>query len=172
MQAIKDYLLDWNGKDISYLQAILPTLEKHSDLVLLLTDWSQEQPSLLPAITWIIKQHLDQQQQFSSNQGGPLLSLFPLADVSAKWEPRLHLLQCLPQLDLEISTIENLLPYFDRWSHSTNKFVRAWAYNALGLAAQQIPELIPEVKERFLLALEEESAAVKARVRKALTQLG
>ena len=54
---------------------------------------------------------------------------------------------------------------------SRRTFVRAWAYNGLGVLAVCNPELRAEVERLFDRAAETETAAVKARIRHARAAL-
>lgn len=171
MEDIQSYLENWNGKDIPYLKEAYPRIINQNDFLKQLAAWYPNKPTIQQAATWLIKHHLEQKIALDRRETQLILSLFPLTVDDQNWQAQLHLLQILPLLEITSADLETLLPFIDRWCHSPNKFVRAWAYNGLAVAANHIPELLPEVKERFLLALEEEAASVKARVRNALAQL-
>ncbi len=51
-----------------------------------------------------------------------------------------------------------------------NKFVRAWAYNGFYELAKQYPEYRTEAGQLFEMALRDEAASVKARVRNVMKQ--
>ena len=58
-----------------------------------------------------------------------------------------------------------------RLIRSRRVFLRAWAYNGLGVMAAAEPGLRNEVEGLFAAAEERESAAVKARIRRARAAL-
>ena len=84
------------------------------------------------------------------------------------WPPQLHFLQILATWPPQASIAESVLPQLDQWIESKVKFVKAWTYYAYGWSAAAIPEIQAEIKTRFEWALEEESASIKVRVRKAI----
>jgi hypothetical protein len=62
----------------------------------------------------------------------------------------------------EIKTVEAFL----RVSLTdSNKFIRAWAYNGFYEMAIQYPEYKNETKQFFEMAMRDEAASVKARIR-------
>jgi hypothetical protein len=52
-----------------------------------------------------------------------------------------------------------------------NKFVRAWAYNGFYLLSQQYPEYQQETEQFFAMAMRDEAASVKARIRNILKKV-
>lgn len=128
----------------------------------------QTHPELQNALTWLLKHHLEQGAELSPET---LNAWIRLAPDLREWPAKLHVLQSLPRDLLLPEHLEHLFPWLDQEIQSPNKFIRAWAYNGLAIAAKTVPELMPEVKERFLLALEEEAASVQARIRRAMVEL-
>ncbi len=77
----------------------------------------------------------------------------------------MHALQCLPFLTIDQSE-KKLVETFLRITLSgQNKFVRAWSYNGFYELARQYPEYQAETKILFEMAMNDEAASVKARVR-------
>jgi HEAT repeat protein len=54
---------------------------------------------------------------------------------------------------------------FEAQRNGDNVFVRAWAYNGLGILAQREPALRREIDELFERAMVTEQASVRARIR-------
>lgn len=163
----KAQLKKWDHKDTQALYKMYENLPETEDLTRVLGEIVQSEPLTLPTISWLMKHHLEKRQN-SRIEKEPIINLFPMAK---DWSTRLHLLQILPYLPLGTDDIEPLLPIIEDWlENEPNKFVKAWAYNALAIFTRLIPDLLPETEERFSLALEEESPAVRARIRKAIKE--
>ena len=164
MVALREKLLGWDGKDTDYVLTIYqdgiedilnPLLELAKD----------ESPLIQSGSTWLIKHYIDQKNKLSHQQ----ISLLSEAIQGFKtWPPQLHYLQILATLEPESRIAEQVLPQLDEWIESKAKFVQAWAYYAYGWCAAAIPEIQPEIKARLEWALQEASASIKVRVRKAL----
>ena len=84
----------------------------------------------------------------------------------AAWEVQLHLLQMVDKLAISKSISQKLHGALFSLTTHPNKFVKAWAYNGLGVLAMQYPSYLPEVISLFDSVYEQESASVKARIRK------
>jgi len=72
------------------------------------------------------------------------------------------------QLPLSLPQARVLYPQVRIWLSDTNKFVRAWSYNALHLLAKVEPKFAAEVAEILRMGLEDEPPSVKARIRQCL----
>lgn len=116
--------------------------------------------------TWVLKYLAERDVAPSDGQAARLLRLLnrPLAS-----DALLHLLQTLPHMDLaadlpagEVRALHRALLQL---IESDRVFVRAWAFNGLGLLAARDPALLDEVDRLFSQAEETESAAVRARIR-------
>ena len=83
----------------------------------------------------------------------------------------LHLLQTLPHLEIPADRDEPLRCALERLIRSGRAFIRAWAYNGLGVVAARNPASRARVEALFDAAEETESAAVRARIRHARAAL-
>lgn len=117
--------------------------------------------------TWLLKHHLIDR--------GETIRPEILQDIYASltglnhWEAKLHFLQCLTILPIPQSETRRVERFLDTCLGDDAKFVRAWAYSGLHRLAVQFPEYRPKVMSALQAALlEETSAAVKVRVRKAI----
>ncbi|MEM6379503.1 MAG: hypothetical protein AAF705_14955 [Bacteroidota bacterium] len=164
MEDLKRTLIDWDGKETESLKAIYTNYSNDPVFVSNLTKWSIQKEELQDASTWLLKHHLDQKNKLNRSQTKALL---PALAVAKKWPAQLHLLQILPHLLLVTSDAEMLVEPIEKLTKDKVKFVKAWAYYAFGLMSQLLPELRTEVEQVLQIALEQESAAVKARIRKA-----
>lgn len=129
---------------------------------------ASDEMELQAGATWVLKYLAERGVAPRGNQAAAMLRLLnrPLAP-----DALLHLLQTLPHMDLPAD-----LPAGDeRALHrallqlikSDRVFLRAWAYNGLGLLAARNPALRDEVESLFDAAVHHESAAVKVRIRNA-----
>ncbi len=79
----------------------------------------------------------------------------------------LHVLQMLPHMDIEAAHHGALRASLLGLIKSRRAFVRAWAYNGLGVLAGHDPSLRSEVERLFDRAAKADTAAVRARIRHA-----
>ncbi len=114
------------------------------------------------AASWLLKLHLESGNRLTIIQINSIYSFLLEID---NWETKLHLLQSMPFMPIskiEIKTVESFL----RASIiDPNKFIRAWAYNGFYQMAVQHPEYMEETKQFFEMAMRDEAASVKARIR-------
>ncbi len=128
-----------------------------------------EEPALQVGATWVIK-HLAER---GSPPGGRVVERVVdlLGRVRAP-DAILHLLQTLPHMEIPAGREDELRRTLECLTGSGHAFVRAWAYNGLGLLAAGNPELRGVVEALFDEAAERETAAVRARIRHARAALG
>lgn len=164
METLKSELTHWDGREVTLLQNIYASHVDHPDFIQTLTDWSIRGIELQNASTWLLKHYIDNKNTMTRSQ---TIALLPALAVAKEWPAQLHLLQMLPKLPLAKPDIKILLVPIEDLMHDQVKFVKAWAYYAFALMTQFVPELRPEVEQVFQIGLENESAAIKARIRKA-----
>lgn len=164
MENLKPALANWDGRAMTPLKNIYVDCVQHPDFIPILSDWSIQNDDLQNASTWLLKHHLDQKNTFSRAQ---TLALLPALAAAKEWPAQLHLLQMLPHLPLAEQDLEMLLEPIEKLMQNKVKFVKAWAYYAFGLMSQFLPELKEEAAQIFQMAMANESAAIKARIRKA-----
>lgn len=115
--------------------------------------------------TWLLKAWLDQGGAVTKAQSDGIIACF---DSLRYWESKLHLLQSLSSLAIDVE--RKLL--VERFLRSTlvdnNKFVRAWSYHGFYELARRYPEYKEETKRFFDMAMKDEAASVKARIRNIL----
>lgn len=164
MEILKSELAHWDGREMTLLQNIYAAHSNHPGFIQILTDWSIQNQELQNASTWLLKHYLDKKNTMTRSQ---TIALLPALAVAKEWPAQLHLLQMLPRLPLAEPDIEILLAPIEDLMQDKVKFVKAWAYYAFALMTQFVPELRPEVEQVFQIGLENESAAIKARIRRA-----
>ena len=113
--------------------------------------------------TWLIKKRLETGRAPDAVTSAEILELLML---DADWQAHLHLLQCVGLLDLSQAPIAGLRVSILAKLKSPNKFVRAWAYDGLFRLAQLgHPDAATDLI-RISDAAQNESPAVRARIRK------
>ena len=154
----------WDGKCAADIADIFKLYKEKSGfvdaLIHLLPVGSAEKGA-----TWLLKTWLDQGGPLSKEQSDGIIDCF---DSLRYWESKLHLLQSLASLTIDAE--HKLL--VERFLRSTlvdnNKFVRAWSYNGFYELARRYPEYKEETKRFFDMAMRDEAASVKARIRNIL----
>lgn len=157
-------IASWDGKSAAALQS---TYERHGDeegfLATILEHIGDVE--LQRAATWLLKRHLEAGNSLSP--GGSRAILGVLSDQE-HWESKLHVLQCLPYLDIPEDQSAALEQFLDSCLESDKKFVRAWAYNGYNELSLRFPRYREEVKLMLARASESEAASVRARIRNIL----
>ena len=116
-------------------------------------------------VTWLIKRHMERAGgKLPVNLGKALLAR---ANAMQHWEARLHVLQCLPMLELASGQERPCELFLSSCIRGENKFVRAWAYGGYCILATRFPAHRPAVRTLLERGLETEAASVKARIRRA-----
>ena len=101
------------------------------------------------------------------NQCSPLCSS-TLSTFVYNSQSKLHILQCLPYLDIPEDDSVGLGKFLDACLESDSKFVRAWAYNGFNELSLRFPRYREKVDGLLARAIESESASVQARIRNIL----
>ncbi len=160
MSLLRD-LSGWDGKSSDDIQKIYCQHENSfsfiDDIVTMIVSATEEK-----AATWMLKHYLEKGNALSAEQ---VHSVYHSLRKLTLWEAQLHILQCMPYMPVQ-NRDKNVVDAFIRKNLiSDNKFVRAWAYNGLYELTVYFPELTEEVKQLFSMALRDEAASVKARIR-------
>ncbi|MDE0138271.1 MAG: hypothetical protein OXM57_07155 [bacterium] len=161
LSALSEEIASWDGKSSAILQL---TYQCHSDedgfLATVLEHISDV--ALQRAATWLLKRHLEDGNSLSV---AACRAVFRGLSVQEHWEAKLHILQCLPYVDIPEDDIVGLEQFLDACLESERKFVRAWAYNGFNELALRFPRYREEVDAMLARAGESESASVRARIR-------
>lgn len=160
-------LLAWDGKDTHDLAALYETHKSQGGFEDELLVFLQTSGQLQLGASWLIKHHLEQGHKLSARNTSQIFGTLAALD---HWGGVLHILQSIPYLNLK-TEIKLDLERFIRFKLSDpNKFVRAWAYNGFYELAKAFPDYQPEASQLFEMAMRDEPASVKARVRNILKQ--
>jgi len=161
---LKEKLCQWDGKSADDIGHIYQNECQSTDFVdgiILLTADKDCQDGA----TWLLKKHLEQGHMLSQQQQNQLYQQLP---ELTQWQSRLHLLQSLQYLAIPVAHQQRLELFIRKNLGHDNKFVRAWAYDGFFQLAKQYPEYRNELMEFLNLAMADEAASVKARVRNIL----
>lgn len=126
------------------------------------------QTDLQPGATWLCKHHTDQKKQIPAKVFSNLLLEAP---KFSNWQSKLHVLQLLPAYSIPKHCLDAVNQLSHDALNADNKFLRAWGYQGVFELTKTKPELLPEAKAMFELALQREAASVRARVRHILKEL-
>jgi hypothetical protein len=94
--------------------------------------------------------------------------LLRLANVDEPWTIRMHVSRLLPLISWTKAESDQIVDFLRKEATGKNKFVAAWALDALGHFAQEREELQDWVMPLLLEAMQTGSGAVRVRVRKRL----
>ena len=161
---LSEEIASLDGKSVAALQS---TYERHSaeqDFVAtILAHFADVE--LQRAATWLLKKHLEVGNSLSA---AGCRAVFGGLSVQEHWESKLHILQCLPCLDIPEDESVGLEMFLDACLESDNKFVRAWAYNGFNELSLRFPRYRKKVDGMLARASESEAASVRARIRNIL----
>ncbi|MCG8511613.1 MAG: hypothetical protein MI741_20555 [Rhodospirillales bacterium] len=160
---LEQALSQWDGKSTESLSAIHDALSPAPDFADRLLALARK-TEFAAGATWLLKRHLESGKSLSKNQ---IRALWSLAGGLEHWEAKLHVLQCLPFLPVEVSQKDQVAEFLRHCLGSGNKFVRAWAHGGFMELAGQHPEFEEETESHLRRATEGEAASVKARIRQA-----
>jgi len=167
---IAQTLRSYDGKRVAPFRAVAAAVrDTPGEAIPQLLDLAGSgEPALQVGATWVVK-HLAER---GSPPGGRLARrAIDLLGRVRESDAILHLLQTLPYLEIPAGRQEELRRVLGRLTGSGHAFVRAWAYNGLGVLATGNPELRGEVEALFDEAARWETAAVRARIRDARAAL-
>lgn len=156
----------WDKKSTTYISDVYANYchsnSFSSELITLM-----EQESLQMGASWLLKKHLDNGAILDSKESSKFHGLLNKLEY---WETKLHVLQCIHCTKIQKSQRKKIEAFLRKCLADTNKFIRAWAYNGFYELSKQHKEYQMETKELLNMALRDEAASVKARVRKCIAK--
>ncbi len=156
----------FDGKRVAPLQELADEIAIRPDaLELTISIIDSDETNAHVGGTWILKRLLE-----LGLETDELLCRNVIAwlDHCPEKDARLHLLQILDLIEVPKTCHKRLYDLALGFTSDRNTLVRVWAYNALGIVAQQNQKFKAETLERFDNALKTDSASVKARIRNRL----
>ncbi len=161
MITLKNKVAAWDGKSAVDIKDIYQTSHQVTGFVDMLIRLMKEK-SLQNGATWLLNAWLKSGNQLKKSQIRKICNM--LYDLES-WEARLHVLQSISYMSIEEDEKELLYDFLRMTLCDSNKFVRAWSYNGFYELAQQYPQYSEETKQYFEMAMRDEAASVKARIR-------
>ncbi len=162
MNELVEHIGQWDGKSAAAIGAVYDQFGDDPAFAATLVDLCAL-PPLQKGATWLLKRHLEQGNALDDAQTA---QLFAQLGELKHWASQLHVLQSLPYLTIPASQKAAVEAFVRAGLMQRKTFVRAWAYNGLYELAVRYPEYRAEAEEAFVQALQEESASVKARIRR------
>ena len=124
-------------------------------------------PSLQKGSTWLIKRHLERINDVEDEISQTILELIPSLK---EWESRLHVLQSLQYLKIPSKRKRTVELFAKSSIEDNNKFVRAWGYSGFYELARQYSTYQDEATSFMEMAMRDEPASVKARIRQVMSK--
>ena len=157
-------LRSYDGKRVAPFHAVAAAVQDAPERAIgrLVDLAASDEMELQVGATWVLKYLAE---RGASPRGPGAAKLLGLLGLPIAPDAILHILQTLPHMRIEAdhrSALRNTLTGLIR---SRRVFVRAWAYNGLGVLAARDPALRKEVERLFDRAATTETAAVKVRIR-------
>ena len=154
----------WDGKsadDISDIYEAFHARSNFADQLLTLLGDAENQKGA----SWLLKAWCEDGNRLDAAQCS---SIYKVLSRLGCWETKLHILQCLSYMLIAKKDRKILESFLRSTLSDTNKFVRAWSYNGFYELARQHPEYREETEKLFEMAMRDEAASVKARIRNLL----
>ena len=168
---IAETLRSYDGKRVAPFRAVAEAVGGAPGRAVpeLLTLAASDEAALQAGATWVVKYLAE---RGNAPQGESAERVIDLLERVREPDAVLHLLQTLPHLEIPADRRPRLGRALKRLIRSRRAFIRAWAYNGLGLLATADPALRPEVEALLDAAEATESPAVRVRIRHARAGLG
>ena len=159
----KDILL-WDGKSAEDIGAIFNAHKNKPGFTKAIVD-ALESLTLQKGASWLLKAWFEAGGKLEKEH---ILSVYTQLNNLDSWEAKVHILQCMPYMPVAKKVLKNVDAFLRFTLTDTNKFVRAWSYNGFYELACQYPEYRAEANQFFDMAMKDEAASVKARIRNIL----
>ncbi len=159
--SFKDAIEKCDEKSVDELNEVYSSFWQGGDFVSLLIGYFSVE-SFQTKATWLLKKHLETGNKINEEETSKIWQKLPNLQT---WEAKLHILQCIPFLELTLNEKDSIEAFLRENLGSKNKFVKAWAYNGFYELSKDFPEYQEEVKVLIENAMVTESASVKARLR-------
>lgn len=157
-------LRQWDGKSTQQIRQIYANHWDNADFLPELIDLLKETATQEGA-SWCIKHYLEKSGIITAEAINHILTRL---ETLESWQSQLHILQCLPYWQIPDESKLTLERFLRSGLIHNNKFVRAWSYGGFYQLSQQYPEYEKEAQEFIEMAMRDEAASVKARIRQCL----
>ncbi|MCP4274579.1 MAG: hypothetical protein GY781_21855 [Gammaproteobacteria bacterium] len=126
-----------------------------------------DQSDCQTAATWLLKCHFEHE---GIQEESVAEIIYDKASKLKDWQSRLVILQSMQYLPIPAQSVKYVEAFARNCLIDSNKFVRAWAYNALYLLSRQYPIYRDEAEQFLKLGLADEPASIQARIRQCIQQ--
>ena len=161
---LKQALMDCDPSSAADLSDLYTQFNNSEHFTHQLVTWLPDK-TLQRAASWLLKKQLETGNPITLHEIAQLFDALPQLE---HWEAKLHILQCLPKLSISVAQKKAIETFLHTCLVAPNKFVRAWAYSGFYTLATQHAEYEETVQQYFDMALRDEAASVKARIRQIL----
>lgn len=159
--SIEQAIAGWDGKSASDIKAVYDAYHTQSGfpdtMIVLSTNSAYEKGA-----TWLLKAWLEAGNKLEPTQ---IQEIYNLLNNLEHWEAKLHVLQSIPFMPIRESEREKVYNFLRVTLTDPNKFVRAWSYHGFYELSTQHSQYLNETKQLFEVAMRNEAASVKARIR-------
>jgi len=161
LMGIEQDIAAWDGKSTADIMAVYEAHNPETNFADTIIDLSFRQACGKGA-TWLLKAWLEAGNTLVQSQ---IKRIYGSLDQLEHWEAKLHVLQSIPFMPIPDAESENVYNFLRLTLNDQNKFVRAWSYNGFFELSRQYSKYLNETKQYFEMALRDEAASVKARIR-------
>ena len=161
LEGFEKNLKKWDGKTVNDIERIYSRYHYDVKFVSQVVDLLNKDTLQIGA-SWLLKRFLEDKHTLEEST---VSRIFRHVPYLVSWESKLHILQCIPHLPIPLAETDIVERFLRDCLADKNKFVRAWAYGGFYELANQHPEYREEARQYIEIAMREESASVKARIR-------
>ena len=165
---LAQHIKQWDGQSVSDLHDIYRQHSHSEQFFQQITSLCVNKDCELGA-TWLLKHHVECTGELDIKGFQTVLLHLP---KFKQWQAQLHILQILNKSNITASARPVLEPFLRYGLSDANKLIRTWCFNGMYELAIKYPELQQEVLSLLTMAVQDEPASVKARIRKLLKKGG
>lgn len=158
---IEQDIAQWDGKSAADIDTVYQRHCRRAEFARTLIKLLKPE-SAQKGATWLLKKYLDSGGELQQRDIDRVYKLLP--DL-VHWESKLHMLQAMPFMPIQETALDTVETFLRQCLAGDNKFVRAWAYGGFYELARQHPQYTAQTRQLFAMAMKDEAASVKARIR-------
>lgn len=161
---IKLDIAAWDGKSADDIRRLYDRHCQAPSFVSDIVGLAKQEP-LQKGATWLLKRHAE---NTGCLEPRAVKDIYQLLQKLEHWESKLHILQSIPHMPIPRTHKNRVETFLRKCLVDDTKFVRAWAYSGFYDLAVQYPEYQEEAEQLFEIAIRDEPASVKSRIRKVM----
>lgn len=159
--SIEQELFNWNSKSTNDIEKIYEKYYEEPTFLSKIISLSKRK-EIQKGATWLLKRYVESGHKVKIMDTKNIYSILPELE---DWEAKLHILQSIDYMPIGESEKFIVERFLRDYIVSEKKLVRAWAYNGFYRLSIQHKEYKEEAKIMFEIAMKDEVASVKARIR-------